>query len=602
MILLSAHQIEKSYDHKTLFEKVSLGIEERERIGFVGPNGAGKSTLLKILAGEIEADGGTVSRKKGLRIGFLEQTPEFPPGATILDQILSKCTDRDESLAQAMELMSRLELWAFGEDGLVESLSGGWKKRVALARELAFEPELLLLDEPTNHLDVSSVLWLEEYLRMAPFAVMMVTHDRLFLQRVATRILDLDPRNPNYLLNTAGDYSQYLETKELELAALKRHEQVEKNRLRRETEWLRRGSIARQTKQSARINAAGDLKDTVDDLKRKNQERVVDMTFGEAERSPKKLIEAVGITKRYDSPLFENLDILISPKTRLGLMGDNGCGKSTLIRILLGLEKPDAGTVKMADGIEVAYFEQSRETLQPELSVLKNICEAGDYVFFQGQSVHVRSYLDRFYFSGHKVELPVRKLSGGEQARLRLAQLMLKQSQILVLDEPTNDLDTNMLDSLETSLADYHGAVILVTHDRYFLDAVSNQILAFPPPDFADRKLVKFANYFQWENWFKEERSKPVRKTKAAKEEPTPAAVPEKKTKLTFSEKFELEKMEGVVLQMEKELEALRLESELPDLANDRKRMAEVHTKLAQLQEALDKKYERWTDLDSRKG
>ncbi len=602
MILLSAHQIEKSYNHQRLFTNVSLGIEERERIGFVGPNGAGKSTLLKILAGELDADGGTISRSKGLRIGFLAQTPHFPKGATIFEQILSKCQDKDESLPFAYELMSRLELSTFGDDYPVDQLSGGWQKKVALARELVTEPQLLLLDEPTNHLDLSSVLWLEEYLRSAEFAILMVTHDRLFLQRVANRIIDLDPRNPNYLLSVNGDYSQYLETKELELAALKRHEQVEKNRLRRETDWLRRGSIARQAKQSARINAAGDLKDTVQDLKDKNQHRIVNMNFGELERSPKKLIEATGITKSYgDKILFENLDLLITPKTRLGLLGDNGSGKSTLIKVLLGMEAPDSGKIKMTEGIEVAYFEQSRETLQLDLSILKNICPEGDYVFFQGHSLHVRSYLDRFYFSGHKIDLPVRKLSGGEMARLRLAQLMLKKSQILVLDEPTNDLDIDVLDSLENSLKEYNGAVILVTHDRYFLDAVANQILAFPPPEFGQQSLPKFSSYFQWENWYNEERAGLSGKKKTNSTSTSTEAASAPKKKLTFKETFELEKMESTILELENELKALKIESETSTVLSDHKRLTEILSQLATLQATIDQKYERWTELESRK-
>jgi ABC transport system ATP-binding/permease protein len=283
------------------------------------------------------------------------------------------------------------------------------------------------------------------------------------------------------------------------------------------------------------------------------------------------LIEAKGLSKRFGAvSLFENLDLLVTPKTRLGLLGDNGSGKSTLIKILLGMENADNGTVRRADGVVASYFEQSRETLQPELSVLKNICPEGDYVFFQGKSLHVRSYLDRFYFSGHKVDLPVRKLSGGEQARLRLAQLMLKQSQILILDEPTNDLDIEMLDSLETSLKEFDGAVILVTHDRYFLDAVSNQILAFPGVQDSDRDLIKFADYFQWER----SRAK---------------------------EKFELENMESTILKLEKELSALQREGEDPNVLADHKRLSEIHTKIASLQTDIEQRYSRWTELDSRK-
>lgn len=598
VILISAHKIEKSFADRTLFTSLSLGFEEKERVGLVGPNGAGKSTLLKILAGETEADDGTISRKKGLRLGFLHQTPEFLSGATIMSTILEKCEHPDDSMMRAYELISVLDLSRFGLEFPIDQLSGGWKKRVALARELVLEPELLFMDEPTNHLDISGILWLEEYLANAPFSVVLITHDRLFLQRVTNRIVDIDPRNPNFILSVKGDYAQYLEAKELELATLKRHEQVQKNRLRRETEWLHRGAQARQTKQKARIESAGDLKDSVQNLKEKNRSRVTDIEFGEAEHSPKKLIEATGLEKSYDGrTLFKNVDLLISPKTRLGLLGDNGCGKSTLIKILLGLEKADKGQVKLADSLNVAYFEQSSETLDLEQSVLKNILDEGDYVFFQGQPVHVRSYLDRFYFSGHKAELPVKKLSGGEQARLRIAKLMLKQAQILVLDEPTNDLDSDTLDSLEDSLKEFAGAVILVTHDRYFLDAVANQILAFPPPEVDETELQKFANYFQFERWYREETSRKKTAAKAAAAAASQAA--EKKKKLSFNEKYELENMEATILKLETELGALSKESEAS--ASDHKKLSEIHARMAEVQAELDRKFERWTELEARK-
>lgn len=589
VILLSAHLISKSFSGRPLFQDVSLGLDEGERVGLVGPNGAGKSTLLKILAGRLEADGGTVSRKRGSRVGFLEQTPLFKPGATIMSAILEHRDAEDgDALTRAHELMSLMELYAFGEDCPIESLSGGWRKRVALARELALEPEILFLDEPTNHLDLSGILWLEKYLRDAPFAVFMITHDRLFLQRVATRILDLDPRNPKFLLNAKGDYADYLAAKEHELSAQQRQEWVQKNRLRRETEWLRRGSIARQTKQSARIEAAGELKDSVEELRSKNQARSVNLDFGDAGRAPKRLIEATQIRKGYgDRELFSGLDVLITPKTRLGLLGDNGSGKSTLIRLLLGQEEPDKGDIRRAENLEVAYFEQGRETLDPAKSVLKNLCPEGEYVFFQGTHVHIRSYLDRFYFGGQKAEMPVAKLSGGEQARLRLAQLMLTRAQILVLDEPTNDLDLDTLERLEESLAEFNGAVVLVTHDRYFLDAVSNQILAFPGS-------LKFASYFQWENWKAESAAEEKSKAKVAAQN----AGAKKKVKLSYKEKFELENMEKVILEMEARLGELQTESEQPDVISDHQKLADVHSRMAKQQAEIDAKYARWAELE----
>lgn len=603
MLLLNAHKLEKAFANRTLFHGVSFSVEDKERVGLVGPNGAGKTTLLKILASQTEPDDGQVTRKKGLRLGFLEQTPAFKKDDTILSAILSKCPDPDDAYAKAYELIALLDLIPFGDDFLVHKLSGGWQKKVALARELILEPELLLLDEPTNHLDIPSILWLEEFLRNSSFSILMITHDRLFLQRVVTRVLDLDPRNPNLLLSVNGDYLKYIEAKEHELHALQRQETVLKNTLRRETEWLRRGAQARQTKQKARIEAALELKDTVGELQVKNRHQTVGVEFAEIDRAPKKLIEATGISKSYgDKVLFRDLDLLITPKTRLALLGHNGSGKSTLIKILQQLEKPDTGSVKIgattssiASDIKISYFEQNRQTLDPTLSIFRNICPAGDFVIFQGQPLHARSYLDRFLFSGHKVDLPVAKLSGGEQARLRIAQLMLQEAQILILDEPTNDLDADTLNVLEKSLQDFNGAVILVTHDRYFMDAVANQILAFPPETYSDRHLQKFADYIQWEEWFHK-----LKETPEANNTDNNNFKTEAKKKLSFKEKFELENMEAHILKLEKELADLTVKSQDPTVVSKPKEMMQVHTEMARIQSEIEAKYSRWSELSAR--
>jgi ATP-binding cassette subfamily F protein uup len=599
VILLNTHLLTKSYSGRTLFRDVSFGVNEGDRIGLVGPNGAGKSTLLKALFGTVDADGGTISRKRGLRLGFMEQTPSFEPDATILSAVLEKAVDPNESLAQAMTVMAQLNLNTFDENKLVSELSGGWRKKVALAREVVSEPELLLLDEPTNHLDVTSILWLEEYLKSAPFAVMMVTHDRLFLQRVATRILDLDPRNPNSLLSVDGDYTTYMAAKEHELSALERQERVQRNQLRREMEWLSRGSLARQTKQSARIEAAAELKESVYALEKQNRPRALDLEFGDAESGPKKLVELEGVSKSYDGRiLFENLDLIIGRRSRLALLGDNGTGKSTLIKLILGLEQPDNGKIKRADKLQYSHFEQGRDTIDPTLSVLQNICPEGDYVICQGSALHVRSYLDRFLFPGIKAELPAAKLSGGEQARLRLAQLMLNSSQILVLDEPTNDLDTDTLEVLETALKEYNGAVILVTHDRYFMDAVADEILAFPPTPESPKRLERFASYFQWESWREEQIATLRQKAKARAREEAPAPA---KQKMSYKEKFELENMESTIMKIEKRIEELSSQSVLPEVLSDHKKLSEIHTALAEAQAELDGKFQRWAVLEAKK-
>jgi ABC transport system ATP-binding/permease protein len=589
--LLSANQLTQSFAARTLFKGVSLGIDEGDRIGLVGPNGAGKSTLLKILSKQMKPDEGTVVYRRGLTVGILDQAPQFKPGENLWDALLSKTLDPIESSAKAYEWLSKLELDQFQPDIEVANLSGGWKKRLALARELMTDPEVLLLDEPTNHLDVASILWLENFLAESSIATVTITHDRLFLQRVANKIFDLDRRNPNHLLVVDGDYLKYLEAKELMIQGEQHREWTMKNTLRRETEWLRRGAKARLTKQKARIERAHDLKSEVEDLSGRNKMRNVEIEFKDSERTPKKLIDAVKICKSYgDKVLVKDFTSLISPKTRMGLLGKNGVGKSTLIRLLLNQESPDQGTVKHADDIKISYFEQNRETLNPKLSLIKNICSDGDYVNDRGNFVYARSYLQRFLFSNEQMDLPVEKLSGGEQSRLRLAQLMLLPASVLVLDEPTNELDMETLQVLEESLKAFPGAVIIVTHDRYFMDQVANEIWAFGQ----NGDIQKFADYLQWEDWnFQQEQEL---KTKAREEKQQQKS---KTKKISYKDKLELEGMEPKILGLETEVEALQAETMKPENAANAKKLTELSTLIGEKQIQIEALYARWNELSA---
>lgn len=614
MSLLSVQNLGHGFAGRTLFRNLQFGLLDGDRAGLLGPNGAGKSTLVKILSHRIEPDHGEVVHRRGLRIGFLDQDPEFAPEATLLSALIEASHDDDGGYSRAYELISTLGLARFDENGPVEKLSGGWKKRLALARELMKDPELLILDEPTNHLDVSSVQWLEEYLANSRLTQVIVTHDRLFLQRVTTRILDLDPRYQGGLLDFKGDYSGYLEAREQIILGQQQRERALKNTLRRETEWLRRGSIARQTKQQARIQAAGDLKEEVSSLRERNRVQVSGISFGDQEKNPEKLIavEDLGQTFNGETFLYRHVDLKITPKTRVALLGDNGSGKSTLLRTLLGEIPPSEGKVKHADNLRVAYFEQSRDRLNPNQSVLENIAPGGDYVFFQGTHVHVRSYLDRFLFFGNKAELPVAKLSGGERARLRIAQLMLEPAQVLILDEPTNDLDLETLEVLEEALQQFRGAIILVTHDRYFMDAVCDTILAFPirSPDQADLvtsdELVRFSSYFQWEDWEDRElirlralTSKGGKKGAAAEAVPSTAS-PGPKAKLSFKEQHELDGMEELIHQIEAKIAVIQADLARPEILANHVELQKKTAELEQQEKLLESKFTRWQELEAK--
>lgn len=602
-ILISVQQLSKSFGAKTLFTDISFGIEQGDRIGLIGPNGAGKSTLLKILAQQETPDTGEVVYSRGLRVSYLEQSPTFPAGKSIYE-VLSEDINDPEQIAQVYKWMGRLSLnqGGMGPETLVEQLSGGWKKRVAIAKELIREPDLFLLDEPTNHLDLESIMWLEDLLKGASFATLTITHDRLFLQRVSNRILDLDRRNPGGLLSVNGAYSDYLNSKESLLSEQAKREDSLKNTLRRETEWLRRGVQARQTKQRARMDRAEDLKDEVEDLSSRNRNRTAQVDFQSASRHPKKLIEAKGISKSYgDKKLFGPLDFLITPKTRLGLLGPNGSGKSTLIKVLLGVEQPDSGNIEYAEAIQVAHFEQSREDLDPNQSLIQTVCAEGDYVSYRGQYIFARSYLDRFLFRPEQMDMPIGKLSGGEKSRVRIAQLMLQQANVLVLDEPTNDLDLETLNVLEDSIKDFDGAVILVSHDRYFLDQIADDILAFTLDSEQRPQLERFSGYAQWEEWMKQQ-SKLANKQKtetSSQAKATPPNRPQRK-RLSYKEKLEYEGMEQTILDTESQLEELQAQAQDPDILADPQKLSQVSAQMADVEEQIQKLYARWAELESK--
>jgi ATP-binding cassette subfamily F protein uup len=603
-LILSVHQLTKSFAGKELFRGVSFGIEEKERVALLGPNGVGKSTLMKMLTGDLTPDSGSVVYRRGMRMAYMSQTPVFAEEDTLCSLLLNNYDLEPDKLAKAYEWFARLELSQFAEDTRIVDMSGGWQKRVALAEQILKDPDLLLLDEPTNHLDVAGIKWLEDFLCESRFACLIITHDRLFLQRVSQKILDLDPRFPGHLLSVGGDYQKYLEIKDLMAADQMAREQKMANTLRREKEWLARGAKARQTKQQARIEEAGKLAEEVQRLQTLNKRKNVELSFEGTEKGPKKLIVSQDLGKHSftdkEKWLFRHLDLILTPKSRLALLGTNGAGKSTLIKTLLGMMPQSEGKVRLAEELKVAYFEQDRGSLDPKKSVLHNICPEGDYVNFRGQYVHVRSYLERFKFYKDKLDLPLAQLSGGECARLRLAQMMLQECQVLILDEPTNDLDIETLNILEEALRDFEGAVILVTHDRYFMDQVCTHILSFDSFRPNSGELLFFADYEQWENWFEiqvaAQKSKKTTDKNKAQAESKNAGV----KKLSNKEKLEFEQMEARVLELEKSIAQLQVELALPEVVSQSSKVQELYATLHQQQQQLESLFQRWSELEAK--
>ncbi len=612
-IALTASELEHRFTSRPLFSGISFTVSDGDRIGLIGPNGAGKSTLLKILAGQIAPDGGVLARRGGVRTAFLAQVPELDPEATIRQTVRRGLAGGDEhdwsQEARLDEILAKLDLTGGAVDAetVVGTLSGGWRKRVALAQALVGEPDVLLLDEPTNHLDVESILWLEELLARSRFATVTVTHDRLFLQRVANRILELDRRNEGGLLDVAGDYATYVERKADAMAAQERREDVLRNTLRRETEWLRRGAAARTTKQDARIQRAGALADEVAELGVRNKARAIDLDFEGIGKKPKRLIEAKGISKNYDDRVvFAGVDLFIGPGSRIGLLGRNGCGKSTLLRVLLGLEAPSAGTVLRADSLQVASFEQDRASLDPRATLTDTVCPDGDYVSFRGARIHRHGWLERFLFQAEQMNMTVGQLSGGEQARLLVARLMLRPANLLVLDEPTNDLDLATLGVLEEALTSFDGAVLLVSHDRYFLDQVATQLLAFPIEAGTSGRLTSFAGVAQWEAWHAQQAQAAEKARRGAGARDAGGGktggsgeAGGKRRKLGFKDQRDWETIEARIAAAEVRFAELEAQYALPEVATDAARLMSLSKEIEDARADVDRLYARWAELEA---
>src|SRR5262244_627015 len=495
-LLLSCEGVSKAYGARSLFDGLTFGLFEGDQAGLVGPNGSGKSTLLKILVGAEAPDRGSRSLRSGVRVGYVPQDPVFPTGRTVDDVVLAVLAgvdedDRPSRLAQALGRAG----FADGRAS-VDTLSGGWKKRLAIARELAAEPDILLMDEPTNHLDVEGILWLEELLTERARAFLVVSHDRYFLEHVASRMLELNRLYPDGLFEAEGRYSEFLARRDEFLRGQAAYHDALANTVRREIEWLRRGAKARSTKAKGRIKEAGRLIEELEDSRARGLTATAGIDFTSAQRRTRRLLVARGLTKSLGGrALVTGLDLVITPGTRVGLIGPNGSGKTTLLNVLAGELSPDAGVVERADGLRLVRFTQERAGLDPAQSLRRALAPEGDAVMWLGRSVHVASWAKRFLFRPEQLEVPVGRLSGGEQARILIARLMREPADLLILDEPTNDLDIPTLEVLEDSLAEFDGAIVLVTHDRFMLERVSTVIVALD----GRGGTATFADYEQWE-------------------------------------------------------------------------------------------------------
>ncbi len=483
--LITCTDLCKSFGIQQLFASLSFSVHSGDRMGVIGPNGSGKSTLLKILCQLEEADGGELFYAKFCRTSYLAQKDEFNDHATLIENLYSSLSaekmDDVEKYTAIQKLLGRAGF--FDGDVKVGELSGGWRKRLAICRALLISPDLLVLDEPTNHLDIAGILWLEKMLDGLPAssALLVVSHDRCFLENCTNRIMEISSVYPEGNLQVDGSYSVFLEKREEFLAGQREEELRLAGKARREIEWLRRGPKARTSKAKYRIDEAYKLQDDLATVQQRNRAiSNVQLDFSATGRKTKKLLEMQDVAKGWEGrQLFAGLSLILSPGSRLGLLGNNGCGKTTMMKILAGEEREDSGVLRLADKVQIVYFDQKREGLDPELSLRRALAPDGDSVVFRGRSLHVVSWAKKFLFRPEQLDTPVGQLSGGEQARILIAGIMRQPADILLLDEPTNDLDIAALDVLEASLVDFPGAVVLVSHDRFLLDRLCHQVIGF---------------------------------------------------------------------------------------------------------------------------
>ncbi len=615
-----------AYGTHALLDHSNFQLDPGEKVGLLGRNGEGKSTLMKIIAGIIPADSGEVWRQPEIKMAWLEQSPDLDDEHTIYDAVasglgqlgdvilpyheaLNHMDSSEESLNALGELQQQLEAdqgWHFQQrvettlnkldlpaDVKVNSLSGGWKRRVALARALVIEPDILLLDEPTNHLDFDSISWLEEQVQTFKGAVLFVTHDRAFLQKLATRIIDLDRGN---LVSWPGNYEDYLRRKAAALEEETRQNAEFDKKLAKEEVWIRQGIKARRTRNEGRVRALQKLRS--ERAERRVVKGTAQLKMEKGDASGKKVIEAKNVNFHYaDKTIIKDFSTLIDRGDKIGLLGPNGAGKSTLLKLLLQQLEPSSGSVQQGTKLQVAYFDQLREQLDPEMSVVDSVADGNEFLEIGGSKRHVMSYLADFLFAPARARSPVKSLSGGEKNRLLLARLFTKPANLLIMDEPTNDLDLETLEILEEKLVTYAGTLLLVSHDRTFLDNVVTSVLVFEGEGTVNEYIGGYADWARLTEQKKQDAAA-VKAAQTAKKDKTKDNKPAKK--LGYKQQRELEQLPELIDRLEARQTELNQHINQPDFYKQASDTTdETLAELEKVEQELEQAYARWEDLDA---
>ena len=586
MALLSLQNISLTFSDKSLLEQASLQIERGERICLLGRNGSGKSTLLRLLSGDLKAGSGEIIIESNATVARLPQ--EVPQGASgTVFEIIAGGADGLAPDYEVDALISRLKL-----DGEMpfENLSGGLKRRAWLGRVLVTKPDVLLLDEPTNHLDVDSIAWLEDFLIRSVKTLLFVSHDRQFTRKLANRIVEIDRAN---LTSWECDYDTYLVRKEAALEAEEKQRALFDKRLAQEETWIRRGVEARRTKSLARIRELFVMRE--ERLARRERMGSVQMKLQDVGRSGHLVVEAENACFSYpDKPILRDFSTLILRGDKIGVIGPNGAGKTTLLRLLLGQLEPQSGQIKLGTRMEIAYFDQLRAQLDEEATVQQNVCGSAQNVMFNGQSRHIVGYLSEWLFSPERARTPVKFLSGGERNRLLLAKLFTQPANILVMDEPTNDLDAETLDLLENLLVEFTGTLLLVSHDRAFLNNVVSSTIVFEPDESGEMNVREYVGGY--DDWLRQRPQMEVISTK--NEGKTFAAPAPKARKMSWKETRELEEIPAKIEKLEARQLELSNQMALPSFySGEAGAMTRATTELAQIESDLKRSYARWEEL-----